>query len=186
MSENGVQIAGTGNARTAGTMDKPSRLHLKLQTFFAEARSRFPVELAYLFGSQATSRAGARSDYDIAVLFAGNVPPDARYVLTHQLAELLGTDVDLVDLACAPIELVYNVIAARQILYEKHRTIRVEFEARALGLYFDQLPILRAERKTLLEETREDYDAGVERYRTALRATERMLAQTRAAQDQDK
>jgi len=37
-----------------------------------------------------------------------------------------------------------------------------------------------------LEETREDYDAGVERYRTALIATERMLAQTRAAQDQDK
>jgi hypothetical protein len=35
-------------------------------------------------------------------------------------------------------------------------------------------------------ETREDYDAGVERYRTALIATEMMLAQTRAAQDQDK
>jgi len=127
-----------------------------------------------------------RSDYDIAVLFDGNVSTDDRYVLTHQLTELLDTDVDLVDLARAPIELVYNVIATGQILYEKDRTTRVEFEARALGLYFDQLPILRAERRALLEETREDYDAGVERYRTALRATERMLAQTRAAQDQDK
>jgi len=54
---------------------------------------------------------------------------------------------------------VYNVIATGQILYEKDRRTRVEFEAWALGLYFDQLPILRAERRALLEETREDYDA---------------------------
>ncbi|GAH03045.1 unnamed protein product, partial [marine sediment metagenome] len=109
-----------------------------------------------------------------------------RYLLAHQLTELLDTGVDLVDLARAPIELVYNVIATGQILYEKDRTTRMEFEARTLSMYFDQLPVLRAERRALLEETREDYDAGVERYRTALRATERMLAQTRAAQDQDK
>jgi len=167
-------------------MDKTSRLYLKLRSFFAETRSQFPVGLAYLFGSQATGQARARSDYDVAVLFDGNVSTDDRYVLTHQLTELLDTGVDLVDLARAPIELVYNVIATGQILYEKERRTRVEFEARVLGLYFDQLPILRAERRALLEETREDYDAGVERYRTALRATERMLAQTRAAQDQDK
>jgi len=166
-------------------MDKTSRLYLKLRSFFAETRSQFPVGLAYLFGSQATGQAGAQGDYDVAVLFDGKVSTDDRYLLAHQLTELLDTDVDLVDLARAPVELVYNVIATGQILYEKDRTTRVEFEARALGLYFDQLPILRAERRALLEETREDYDAGVERYRTALRATERMLAQTRAAQDQD-
>jgi predicted nucleotidyltransferase len=167
-------------------MDKTSLLYLKLRSFFAEARSQFPVALAYLFGSQATGRAGAQSDYDLAVLFDCKVTSDDRYLLTHQLTELLDRDVDLVDLARAPVELVYNVIATGQILYEKDRTARVEFEARALGLYFDQLPILQAERRSLLEETQEDYDAGVERYRTALRATERMLAQTRAAQDQDK
>jgi len=167
-------------------MDKTSRLYLKLRSFFAETRSQFPVGLAYLFGSQATGRAGAQSDYDVAVLFDGKVSTDDRYLLAHQLTELLDTGVDLVDLARAPIELVYNVIATGQILYEKDRTTRMEFEARTLSMYFDQLPVLRAERRALLEETREDYDAGVERYRTALRATERMLAQTRAAQDQDK
>jgi predicted nucleotidyltransferase len=167
-------------------MDKVRPLHLQLCSFFAEARSRFPVALAYLFGSQTTGQAGAQSDCDLAVLFDGNVSTDDRYLLAHQLTDLLDTDVDLVDLARASIELVYNVIATGQILYEKDRRTRVEFEARALGLYFDQLPTLRAERRALLEETREDYDAGVERYRTALRATERMLAQTRAAQDQDK
>lgn len=159
-------------------MDKKRRLFVKLRSFFAEGRSQFPVALAYLFGSQATGQAGAQSDYDVAVLFDGNVSPDDRYALAHQFTELLDTGVDLVDLARAPIELVYNVIATGQILYEKERRTRVEFEARALGLYFDQLPILRAERRALLEETREDYDVGVGRYRTALRATERMLAQT--------
>lgn len=172
--------------RTARTMDKRRSRYSKLRSFFAETRSKFHVGLAYLFGSQATGQAGAQSDYDIAVFFDGNVSPDDRYLLAHQLTELLDTDVDLVDLARAPVELVYNVLAAGQILYEKDRTTRVEFEARALSLYFDQLPILRADRKALLEETREDYDAGVERYRKALRATERMLAQTRAAQNQDK
>ena len=167
-------------------IDKAISLHLQLRSFFAEARSRFPVAFAYLFGSQATGQAGAQSDYDIAVLFDCKITSDDRYVLTHQLTEFLDRDVDLIDLARAPIELVYNVIATGQILYEKDRKTRVEFEARALGLYFDQLPILRAQRKSLLEETREDYDAGAERYRTALRATERMLAQTRAVQDQDK
>jgi predicted nucleotidyltransferase len=165
-------------------MDKARPLHLQLRSFFAEARSPFPVALAYLFGSQATGRAGAQSDCDLAVLFDCKVTSDDRYLLAHQLTELLDRDVDLVDLACAPVELVYNVIATGQILYEKDRTTRVEFKARALGLYFAQLPTLREQRRSLLEETWEDYDAGVERYRTALRATERMLAQTRAAQEQ--
>ena len=133
-------------------MDKASRLYLKLRSFFAEARSQFPVALAYLFGSQAIGRAGAQNDYDLAVLFDGKVSTDDRYLLTHQLTEFLDTDVDL---ARAPVELVYNVIATGQVLYEKDPRTRVAFEAR------------------------EDYDAGVERYRTALKATERMLAQTR-------
>jgi len=167
-------------------MDKMRSLHLRLRSFFAETGSQSPIALVYLFGSQATGQAGAQSDYDLAMLFDCKVTPDDRYLLAHQLTELLDADVDLVDLARVPVELVYNVIATGQILYEKDRRTRVAFEARALGLYFDQLPILRAERRALLEETQEDYDAGVERYRAALRATERMLTQTRAAQEQEK
>ena len=83
----------------------------------------------------------------------------------------------------APIEFVYNVIAARQPVYEKTFATRVEFEADTMSMYFDQLPVLRARRMELLQETCEDYERGVQRYREALGATERMLAKTRAAKD---
>lgn len=160
--------------------------HLQLRGFLAETRTQFPITLAYLFGSQATGQANARSDYDVAVLFEGSVSADDRHLLAHQLTELLEADVDLVDLALAPVELVYNVITAGHVLYEKDQETREEFEERSMSLYFEQLPILRAKRESLLDETQEDYAAGVERYRTALGETERMLAQVRAAQDQDK
>ena len=156
----------------------------ELRDFFAEAEREFPISLVYLFGSRSRGRAGPESDYDIGVLFARVVPTEDRYLLQHRLVQLLHTRVDLVDLSRAPIELAYNVIAGGRLIYEKDRATRVEFEARTLSRYFDQLPVLRMRRKELLEETREDYERGVQRYRTALRATERMLAQTGTAEDE--
>ncbi len=157
----------------------------QLRRFFAAASEQLPIALAYLFGSRAIGREGPQSDYDIAVLFDGEVSPEDRYRLAHRLTALLAVDVDLIDLSRAPIELVYNVIASGQLLYEKDRGARVEFEAHALSRYFDALPRLRAERWALLEETKEDYDIGVERYREALRAAERVLAQIGSTREQD-
>ncbi|HDL85032.1 MAG TPA: nucleotidyltransferase domain-containing protein [Candidatus Acetothermia bacterium] len=156
---------------------------MKLRGFFAESEREFPVLLAYLFGSRAKGGAGPESDYDIGVLFPRPVLADDRYLLQHLLVKLLHAQVDLVDLSQAPIELVYNVIAAGHLIYEKTLATRVEFEANTMSMYFDQLPVLRARRKEILEETQEEYERGVQRYREALRATERMLAKTRTARD---
>jgi len=165
-------------------MSERDAVMMKLRGFFAEARQEFPILLAYLFGSRAKGGADPGSDYDIAVLFACPIQADDRYLLQHRLVELLHAQVDVVDLSQAPIELVYNVIAARHYIYEKDRATRVEFEAATLSMYFDQLPVLRARRKELLEKTpKEDYERGVQRYREALRATERMLAKTRTTED---
>ena len=164
-------------------MNEEDKAIFRLRDFFRGTRQQFPVLLAYLFGSRANGRAGPRSDYDIAILFARAVPADDRYLLQHLLVELLHAQIDLVDLSQAPIELAYNVIAARHPIYEKDRATRVEFEANTLSMYFDQLPVLRARRRELLEETRDDYERGVQRYREALAATERMLAKTRTAKD---
>jgi len=157
---------------------------MKLRVFFTEATQEFPILLGYLFGSRAKGGEGPGSDYDIAVLFARAVPADDHYLLQHRLVELLHAQVDLVDLSHAPIELVYNVIAARHPIYEKDRATRVEFEADTMSMYYDQLPVLRARRKDILDKTpEEDYERGVQRYREALRATRRMLAKTRTAED---
>lgn len=164
-------------------MDEKDVVMMKLRGFFAEAGQEFRVLLAYLFGSRAKGRTRPESDYDIGVLFARVVPADDRYLIQHRLVELLHAQVDLVDLSQAPIELVYNVIAARHPIYEKTFATRVEFEADTMSMYFDQLPVLRARRKELLEETHEEYERGVQRYREALRATERMLAEILATEN---
>jgi predicted nucleotidyltransferase len=141
------------------------------------------VQLAYLFGSQAEGRAGARSDVDLAVLIDREQRPADplerlrwRAELTHELVLALGADkVDLVVLNEAPPELAYHVIAAGRLLYACDDNCRVEYEVRAMSLYFDYLPVLRAQREQLLKGG--GHDGGVQRYREALERTERTLAE---------
>ncbi|HHR86017.1 MAG TPA: nucleotidyltransferase domain-containing protein [Candidatus Acetothermia bacterium] len=162
-------------------MNQNDDITTRLRDFFEPVRERFSVRLAYLFGSRAKGVAGRESDYDIAVLYSRPIAADDHYLLQHLLQVTLRGKVDLIDLSRAPIELVYNVIAARHPIYERDRATRVEYEANMMSMYYDQLPVLRARRRKMLEETSDDYERGVQRYREALRATERMLAETRTA-----
>ncbi len=124
------------------------------------------------------------SDYDFAILYTDSAAPSAqkRSALVHELAQLLGTErVDLVVLNQSPVELQYSVIVTGTLLYEGSRTARVEFEARTLGRYFDYLPVLRRQRRELLDEEAGDYETGIQRYREALSKTEELLTQARTA-----
>ena len=59
------------------------------------------VAVAYLFGSRAEGTAHPTSDHDVAVLFADPDPEpalDATVRLAADLARILGTNVDVVDL----------------------------------------------------------------------------------------
>jgi len=150
----------------------------KLETFFSSLKEAPAVELAYFFGSRAGDADGPSSDYDIAVLFTEVPIPSMKYKLAHQLATILLTDrVDLVVLNQAPVELRYAVITTGIVVYEVNLTVRVEFEASTLSRYGDYLPILRRQRKEILEEY--SYEAGIQRYRTALGQTQRLLKEIR-------
>lgn len=139
------------------------------------------VILAYLFGSQADGTADPQSDYDIGVLV--RTPSLELWTrLAHEIAALLNVErVDVVLLNRAPVELAYAVIAQGRLLYERSIAERVEFEARVLSLYGDYLPILRRQREEILKGR--GHEAGVQRYREALRRTERTLEALGAAQD---
>jgi predicted nucleotidyltransferase len=65
------------------------------------------VVFAYLFGSQATSRATPASDVDVAVYLRANADPfESRLRLMGVLEHALGTDaIDLVVLNTAPLSL---------------------------------------------------------------------------------
>jgi predicted nucleotidyltransferase len=136
------------------------------------------IKLAYLFGSRPSGKIGPLSDYDIALLYSKAPPAQATYRMAHKIAARLMTDrIDLVVLNRAPIELRYAVIATGSIIYEVNVAVRVEFEATTLSRYGDFLPVLRQQRKEILEE---QYDeTGIQRYRTALGETQRLLEEIR-------
>ena len=151
----------------------------KLNAFFSEQKKEAFIKLAYLFGSRASSIEGPISDYDIALLYSKLQPFALRYKLAHQLAAILSADhVDLVVLNFAPIELRYSVIATGIVVYEESVEERVEYEALTLSLYGDYLPVLRNQRKAILEES--NNEAGIQRYRAALGKTQRLLKKIRA------
>jgi predicted nucleotidyltransferase len=151
----------------------------RLETYFSSQEQKQSIELVYLFGSYASGSEGPVSDYDIAALYSKMPAAAERYNLAHKLAVLLMTDrIDLVVLNYAPIELRYNVIATGVVIYEQNLAVRVEFEANTLSRYGDYLPVLRRQRKEILEE--QDHEAGIQRYRKALRETQRLLEKIRA------
>ncbi len=150
-----------------------------LTRFFSHRKKNSFIELAYLFGSRASGTQGPISDYDIAILYSQPQPLELRFELEHELKILLATDrVDLIILNCAPIELRYAVIANGIAVYEASTAARVEYEALTLSIYGDYLPILRRQRREILEE--DNHEAGVQRYRAALGKTQHLLDEIRA------
>lgn len=144
---------------------------------FLKSDSR--IMLAYIFGSQIKGIVGTMSDYDIAI-FLSETPSDTyKYELQSKIARILDATVDLVILNAAPVELKYAVIASGFLIYEKDKAIRVEFEGDTLSRYFDFLPVLRKQRAEILKGARSEI--GIHRYREALRKTEKVLAEIRAA-----
>jgi predicted nucleotidyltransferase len=135
------------------------------------------VCLAYLFGSRASGDIGPLSDYDFGVLLDhGSDIPIYRDELMHILMTHLGTEhVDVVILNEAPIELAYAVIAQGITLYQRDLATRVEYEATVMGLYGDYLPVLRQQRREILQG--DDHAKRVQRYREALGRTQRTLSQ---------
>jgi len=149
-----------------------------LSTLLADFPS---IGLVYLFGSRVTGAIGPLSDYDLAIYDVTNqadIELQARF--QHAVMQILATGrIDVVLLNRAPIELAYHVIATGQLLFQKDLYTRVEFEAQVLGMYGDYLPILRLFQQHALYG---DPDGKrVQRYREALRRTQRALGEARTS-----
>jgi uncharacterized protein len=140
------------------------------------------VSLGYLFGSQVEENTGPMSDIDLAILFDDQEDTlGARSRLAHELGKALGTNrIDVVSLGEAPVELAHAVIAQGICIYERDPATRVEFEARVMSLYGDYLPVLRFFQQEILGEQGDG--RRIQRYREALRRTERTLSQIRTSQ----
>ena len=140
------------------------------------------LKLIYLFGSHVGGYIGPLSDYDFGVLLERkNGTYEYRSLLYSAFAEKLSTDlIDVTLLNNAPIELAFHVISYGELLYENNAESRIEYESNVMGLYFDYLPILRAQRHDILKGG--EHSTRVQRYREAFGRTQRTLGQIRALQ----
>ena len=81
-------------------------------------QQRFPEALAfYVFGSQASGQADARSDVDLAVLLPGYAEANTLWDTAMELAALLNRHVDLLDLRAASTVMQHQVLTTGQRLW---------------------------------------------------------------------
>lgn len=108
------------------------------------------VPVAYLFGSRAGRTATPASDHDVAVLFAGPPAFDATERLAADLAAVLGTRVDVIDLARAGTELRGRVAESGRLLRGAAEPARVRFEVDARMRWIEFRPVLEETSRAFL------------------------------------
>lgn len=113
-----------------------------LTAFFERCGDEFVC--AYLLGSHARGTARATSDVDVAVLYADGLPADplAPLELASKLEAALGSEVDVIHLNRAPVDLAHRVLRDGVLVLDRDPHARARFEVRARNEYFDLKPIL--------------------------------------------
>jgi predicted nucleotidyltransferase len=107
----------------------------EVQKIVAYLKQALPnIQLIYLFGSRADGSHKPSSDWDIGLLGLNNLDNVQRWEMAQELASLLNTDVDLVDLSSASTVLNMQVVSKGQLLYGDIN-IRDVFETKVYSMY---------------------------------------------------
>lgn len=116
-------------------------LHQEPLAAVAEALAREPdIQVVIVFGSAATGRTDADSDFDIAVLGVEVLDTDRRLSLIRRIGELTGRPVDLVDLRTAGVVTLRSVFRNGRRLVCKDRRAYDRLLSRMLVDTEDFLP----------------------------------------------
>jgi hypothetical protein len=65
---------------------------------------------------------------------------DQKLDMIAELEDLLGTEVDIVDLEGADPYFIHQLLLNKVLIFEKDLNRRVEFEVKSRRMYFDMLP----------------------------------------------
>lgn len=109
--------------------------------FIKKIDRKYPIKLAYLFGSRAKGTENAMSDIDIALMFNNSYyAMDEAFVRGYIIEEgksYFNSEVDIVSLDKTSLALKYEVIKDGVILKDTVDSTRADFESLALREYFD-------------------------------------------------
>lgn len=112
------------------------------------------VAAVWLFGSRARGDARAESDADLALLLRTGVDLPTLHTqgaLANAFSDRLGlTEVDIVVLDRAPLELCGRVLTEGRVVWSGDDPRRVRFTVETLSRYFDILPTIREQDRAYL------------------------------------
>ncbi len=142
----------------ARTMERPKPMPQDLDARLARAAERCAslpgVVAVVLFGSVARGEATPWSDVDLGVFSRGPISLDDRVAALTDLHAIFERDVDLVDLAAAPLPLRAHAVAEGRALVVNDREAWADFATETTIAWLDFRPTYERALKLELERFR--------------------------------
>lgn len=104
----------------------------KIVDYFLDKKPK----LIYLFGSYAKNINRDESDIDIAVLLGTPMESREKYKYKMELVDLLGKEIDLIDLADANIILKHQIVTTGKNLFCRTNLEKDEFKYGVISCYY--------------------------------------------------
>jgi len=119
-------------------MNKQATQKQNLINIIQLAKTNAEVEVLWLYGSRARSKANSDSDYDLAVAFKTYIEDPVEYRLRPELLALewhekLNIPLSIVDINQAPLALAYTVVLDNTLLYSKNDYRRMTEEQKIMS-----------------------------------------------------
>jgi predicted nucleotidyltransferase len=118
----------------------------------AFAKAHPDIAAVYLFGSHASGHQRKRSDLDLGVLFNRDIDGFRRIDLETELSNLLGKDVDLIDMGKSGPFLRHQIYKHGKMIYLDGTDFPFRFRAASIRDYLDTNHLRRVRRAYLYGE----------------------------------
>ena len=130
-------------------MDNATNIIKFLKKQIAEIQGESLIVSVYLFGSILKGNADKASDIDLAFLLDEKVyksDPIITMFPAHLIAAHVGVEfnkeTDVTILNSSSLEIAYEVVTSGKCLFELDSDLRMEYEIKIKGMYFDFRPFL--------------------------------------------